>query len=328
MNPLNFKKYFLRTLVIALSISGLIGIFIFLVGDFGETEAQLLLTTLSIGGFSLTGLCSTTIQNRNNLKSFSIIGMTVSLIGFLFTIGAIWEFVDFEDIWRVVMIFIILSVAIAHASLLLQIRPKTDNIKYLLIATLVFISFVTIMLIKSTLTEFDESEFYFRLLGVFSILDVLGTIVTPILNRISDIQNKNLILTLIGLTILSCSKDGDNKSPVNCALETLISTEQYATAPNHQLSINSLTIDDNCLKINFSPSGCSGDTWELKLIDSEVVLKSSPPQRNLRLSVKNEELCEAYITKELTFNILNLRLDGHKVQLNLTNSDKNILYEY
>ena len=88
------------------------------------------------------------------------------------------------------------------------------------------------------------------------------------------------------------------------------------------------SINDNCLKINFSSGGCNGDTWELKLIDSEDILESYPPQRNLRLSLKNEELCEAYITKELTFDISNLQVDGNKVQLNLTNSDKNILYEY
>jgi hypothetical protein len=141
-------------------------------------------------------------------------------------------------------------------------------------------------------------------------------------------MKKILFLTLIGLAILSCSKDDDNENPVNCDLETLISTEQYATAPSEQLTINSLSINDNCLKINFSSSGCNGDTWELKLIDSEDILESNPPQRNLRLSLKNEELCEAYITKELTFDISNLQVDGNKVQLNLTNSDKNILYEY
>lgn len=186
MSDIDFKKYFLKTLVIALSISALIGIFIFLVGDFGETEIRLLLTTLTIGGYSFTGLCSATIQNRNDVKYFSIIGMVISVIGFLLTIGAIWEFVDFDDIWKAMIIFIILSVAIAHVSLLLQIRLKTDNIKYLLIGTVVCISLVALMLIKSTLTEFDESELYFRLLGVFSILDVLGTIATPILNRITE----------------------------------------------------------------------------------------------------------------------------------------------
>ena len=182
----DYKKYFLRILIVALSISALIGIFTFLVGDFGETEIQLLLTTLTIGGFSLTGLCSSTIQNRKELKVFSTIGMFVSILGFLVTIGAIWEIIDFDDIWQIMLIFIILSVAIAHISLLLQIRPGTDNIRYSLTVTIIFVSIVGLMLIKSTLTEFDESEFYFRLLGVFSILDVLGTIATPILNRITE----------------------------------------------------------------------------------------------------------------------------------------------
>ncbi len=186
MNTPDFKKYFLRTLVIALSIGAAIGIFIFLVGDFGETEARLLLTTLAIGSYSLTGLCSAANQNRAGLKVFSITGMLISIIGFLVTLGAVWELVDLEDIWKTMVIFLILSVATAHASLLLLIRPKSKNITYSLIATMVFISLVALMLIKSIITEFDESEFYFRLLGVFSILNVLGTIVTPILNRITD----------------------------------------------------------------------------------------------------------------------------------------------
>lgn len=137
-----------------------------------------------------------------------------------------------------------------------------------------------------------------------------------------------LFLTLMVLTILSCSKDDDNENPVNCDFDTLISTEQYANAPSDQLTINSLEINNDCLKISFSSGGCTGDTWELKLIDSEEILESYPPQRNLRLSLKNEELCEAYITKEFTFDISSLQVDGNKVQLNLTNSDKSILYEY
>ena len=141
-------------------------------------------------------------------------------------------------------------------------------------------------------------------------------------------MKKILFFTLIGLTILSCSNDDDNENPVNCDFETVISTEQYANAPSDQLTINSLDINDNCLKINFSSGGCSGDTWVLKLIDSGDILESLPPQRNLRLSLKNEELCEAYITKEIIFDISNLQVDGNQVQLNITNGDESILYEY
>lgn len=181
-----YKKLFLRTLIAALTISALIGIFIFLVGDFGETEIRLLLTTLTIGAYSLTGLCSSTIHNRKKLKAFSIIGMLISFFGFFATTSTIWELIELKEIWRLMIIFIILSVAIAHISLLLLIQPKKSSVRFSLLSTIVFISLVALMLINSTLTDFEQDEFYFRLLGVFSILDVLGTITTPILNNISE----------------------------------------------------------------------------------------------------------------------------------------------
>jgi hypothetical protein len=128
------------------------------------------------------------------------------------------------------------------------------------------------------------------------------------------------------LVISACSSDDNTTS--NCDQITIIDSNQYKNSPNDQLTINSLEINDNCLKINFGSGGCSGDTWVLKLIDSEAILESNPPQRNLRLSLKNEEDCEAFITKEITFDINNLQVDGNKVLLNLTNSGDQILYEY
>ena len=186
MADINYKKYFLRILILALSISALIGIIIFLVGEFGTTEIQLLLTTLAIAGYSLTGLGSSTIHNRTGFRLFSLIGMLISVLGFLTTIIFIWEIIDPDDMWQTVVIFIILSISMAHISLLLQTRPKSNRIKYALVGTIIFISIVALMLVKSTINEFEENEFYFRLLGVFAILDVLGTITTPILNRISE----------------------------------------------------------------------------------------------------------------------------------------------
>ncbi|WP_143032128.1 hypothetical protein [Tenacibaculum sp. MAR_2009_124] len=141
-------------------------------------------------------------------------------------------------------------------------------------------------------------------------------------------MKKLLFSTLIGLTILSCSKNNDNQNSMNHNFETIISKEQYANAPSDELTINSLDINDNRLKINFSSGGCSGDTWVLKLIDSENIIESSPPQRNLRLSLKNDELCEALIIKEISFDISNLQVEGNQVRLNITNSDESILYKY
>jgi len=147
-------------------------------------------------------------------------------------------------------------------------------------------------------------------------------------------RNINLLLwaILVCISLSSCALDSDNDS-FKCDQKVVISAEEYIIAPNDQLTINSLEINGDCLTINFSSSGCSGDSWELKLIDADVILESYPPQRNLRLSLKNEELCDAYITKEITFDIYELQVDrnqvfGKKVKLNITNSDDQILYKY
>src|SRR5690625_7148208 len=79
MNPISYQKYFLQILIGALSVSALIGIYIFLAGDFGETEVRLLFTTLAIGGYSLAGLCCSVIYKREKLKPFSVIGMLTEI---------------------------------------------------------------------------------------------------------------------------------------------------------------------------------------------------------------------------------------------------------
>ena len=130
---------------------------------------------------------------------------------------------------------------------------------------------------------------------------------------------------LVCFSFTSCKKDNNT---ISCDKQVVISADEYHSAPNDQLTINSMEINENCLKINFSSGGCSGDTWEVELIADETILLSNPPQMNLRLSLRNEELCEAYITKEITFNISKLQVEGNKNLLNITNSGNQILYEY
>ena len=112
--------------------------------------------------------------------------------------------------------------------------------------------------------------------------------------------------------------------------EVIINSDSYTNAIKNEVTIHSLEILDNeGLKINFSASGCSGDTWEVSLIDSEAILESSPLQRNLIFSLNNEEECEAFIMKDIYVSIKNLKIEGeNKIQLNITNTGDKILYEY
>lgn len=180
----NLKKIFLISMIIALSISALIGIVIFIIGEFEDTQAKILVTTLSFGGYSLTGLCCSTIFGRDNLRPISIVGMIVSVIGLVLMVVGIWEMVRSDDYWKLVFTFLVLAVALGHICLMLLIRPKTAGVKASMIATIVFISLLSLLILYLIYgwRSIDDGEVYFRLVGVVAILDVLGTIVTPIMN--------------------------------------------------------------------------------------------------------------------------------------------------
>ena len=139
---------------------------------------------------------------------------------------------------------------------------------------------------------------------------------------------KQIIYLILVLGIFSCGNKDDDNNSINCDKEVVISNDEYDTAPNDDLTITQLEIIEDCLKINFSASGCSGDTWVLKLVDSGNIAESQPPQRTLRLSLKDEEECEAFISREMTFDISDLMVDGNQVLLNISNSGDQILYEY
>ena len=131
---------------------------------------------------------------------------------------------------------------------------------------------------------------------------------------------------ILVFAITSCNEE--YVSPSDCDERIIISKSEYNNAPNDDLTINILEIKDNCLIINYSASGCSGDSWELKLIDAGDILESYPPQRNVRLSLKNDELCDAYLTREISFDITSIQLEVKKLYLNIKNSGDQILYEY
>ncbi len=113
----------------------------------------------------------------------------------------------------------------------------------------------------------------------------------------------------------------------DCDQNVIVSPTEYQNAPNDPFSITEITISGDCLNIKFAASGCDGNTWIVKLIDSGMIAESYPCQRTLRLSLDNKEDCMAVPTKEISFDIKDLQIVGNdKVILHV--SGKEILYEY
>ncbi len=113
----------------------------------------------------------------------------------------------------------------------------------------------------------------------------------------------------------------------DCDEEVIISQQEYQNASNDSSAIIDINIDGDCLNVKLGASGCDGNSWIIKLIDSGNIAESYPCQRTLKLSLDNKEECLAFISKEVSFDIKNLRIVGDdKVILNV--GEKSILYEY
>lgn len=137
------------------------------------------------------------------------------------------------------------------------------------------------------------------------------------------------ILTAVVVLTSACHSDDEICTCLPPCEETVIvDADLYKNAPSDFLTITDASIHNDCLYVRFSASGCDGDSWEIKLIDANVIKESNPIQRDIRLSLKNEEECLAVFTRTLTFDLTPVRTDDNEILLNLSGWDEQLLYRY
>lgn len=135
----------------------------------------------------------------------------------------------------------------------------------------------------------------------------------------------NLILIVTMFLMISCGKN-DGLAKNGCG-KIIISSEEYTSADAGDLHINTLEIEGSCLHVNYSASGCSGSSWQLNLIDSGRVKFHIPSQRYLRFDFKNTEMCEAYITKDTSFDLSEVSAGIDEVYFNVIGFQDSIYYD-
>lgn len=197
MTPLSLKG-FRRTaivfIIVSLSIAALFGIVTLLTGEFGELQGKILLTTLLLAGFSITALCHLAVVGRNQ-RIVGYIGIAVSAAAFVLGAVLIWRsWETWGDEWEAALkgfaVLSIAAVSLAQANLLLLLGERRNRaVRFGLAATLVLIGLIGVLIAIPILTDGripgDGADTYWRVFGVFAILDVLGTIVLPVVGRIS-----------------------------------------------------------------------------------------------------------------------------------------------
>jgi len=176
------QKAFLKSMLLFLTLSSAIGIFSILTQTFGKVHGMILLTTISLAAYSLTGLCCAAILERPKLRGLAVFGIGISILGGAFAVLTNWGLVDaWEVVLRGRFLFLIIAVSIAHVSLLMRITTSQSLVIKARRCTIAAIGVVACLLLA--IVAFPESiSASWQLLLIFGILDVLGTIGTPILH--------------------------------------------------------------------------------------------------------------------------------------------------
>lgn len=140
----------------------------------------------------------------------------------------------------------------------------------------------------------------------------------------------SLYFSLVVMIIASCTSEQEHITTDDCDNPIIISAEEYENAPQDYIHIDTAFINDDCMTITFGASGCSGQSWELKLISDGSTLESYPVQTHLRLSLENNEMCTAYYTQTISFNIKDLQVESYsEIYLNIDSySHQGVLYRY
>lgn len=182
------KNYLIGGIVGSLVVGALIGIYGVLFASFENVTLRILATTLAIGITSLTGLANTRhLESPHKpLRTFAWASIACSVIALVLVMVLTWIELD-QGPFEATGIFAILAFSTAHISLLLPTKPRPAWLKTIIATTIVCIVGVasTLCLLIASAAFVDwAGEGFYRFLGVLAILDVLGTIVVPILSRL------------------------------------------------------------------------------------------------------------------------------------------------
>ena len=183
--------------IVAFALAAAIGIYALLAGDMNETVGKVLGTTAVVGLVSVSILCHLAIVGRA-IRVVGFVGIAASLVAFVVALVIIW--VNWGENWEVqsqwgkaLAVSALLAGFLAQSNLLLLLSSRHNRIIHIsLRATFVFIAAVYVTVVLQILTNGEIAhgweESYGRMIGVFAILDALGTVLSPVLGLV--LKNK------------------------------------------------------------------------------------------------------------------------------------------
>ena len=180
MNPKRAALWFLIVSVVLSAISGIIAL---VSGNFGDIQARIILTTLTISAASLCALACGALWELGQVKTLPLIGIALAIITAAIFIFGIWAKISNEEYWKAGASIGIVATATAHICLL-SLAKLAKRFAWSRVAAFVAAYLLAALLIY-VIYAIPDGDTLVRIIGVNSIVLAALTILTPVFHRLS-----------------------------------------------------------------------------------------------------------------------------------------------
>lgn len=208
------QRSLLTSFLVSIAACGALGVYCLLLGNLGQTEGKILGSTALIGAASILGLVDVMAWEHRKWHPLGMLGVFAAALALLLTLVMIWSrdlglgyLENTEAFWKLVGIAWVLAVSLPHISLLSFARLHRGYL-WAQRWTILFIAMLagTISFLILAEPRYPDQDLYMRLVGIFAIADVCGTIAMPILHRVSSIRTREAVRTVELKVTLTCPR--------------------------------------------------------------------------------------------------------------------------
>jgi hypothetical protein len=204
----SMKRIFLQATIATLIATGLVGIYVFLFGSFGKTEAKILATTVTICYFSITSLACSAVFEKNRYPALSLPGLALGVLGLVCFIPSIWaEWFQTEAVGKAMGIVAVWSFSFAQACLLsfAPLRRRQAWVFHSAVATILALAAIISGIL---IFEPHDEDMIVRIVGVVAILDGCFSLCVPILHRLGGTPTTEKLPQVFQQIELVCPRCG------------------------------------------------------------------------------------------------------------------------
>ena len=182
------RPLMLRVVIGSLIAAAAVAIFAIATAGFSDTSWKLLGTTALFTAFALFSWYDADVSAKRS-ERFALVSFAVS--AYLFAAGMVklWgpetgrsDYWEFEGFFGWVVLAAVARIALLHTHYILNTRAKFESAVIAVVTniTLLLVVVLAIMLSVPVLVDFEPGDGYWRAVGVFAVLDVLGTVLIPL----------------------------------------------------------------------------------------------------------------------------------------------------